>query len=143
MALMVAVAPVFRDLHPTTSPLVHSASHFMVTLTGTVRPPSIWKLKEFTDLYSGIHNLRLPEDDFRLMVRALANVLLLHWPGLDQQRWEERCKHLSKFLRDITAALRHLRHVDGFASDKQLQTNGRELGFSSMFVSSHSLGMYI
>jgi hypothetical protein len=38
--------------------LVHAAAHFMVTLTGTVRPPSIWKLKEFTDLYSSIGHLR-------------------------------------------------------------------------------------
>ena len=57
----------------------------MVTLTGTVRPPSIWKLKEFTELYSGVHNLRLCPEDRRLLVRALTNVLLLHWPGLNEQ----------------------------------------------------------
>ena len=57
----------------------------MVTLTGTVRPPSIWKLKEFTELYSGVHNLRLGPEDRRLLVRALTNVLLLHWPGLNEQ----------------------------------------------------------
>ena len=65
--------------------LIHSAAHFMVTLTGTVRPPSIWKLKEFTELYSGVHNLRLCPEDRRLLVRALTNVLLLHWPGLNEQ----------------------------------------------------------
>ena len=67
------------------SQLIHSAAHFMVTLTGTVRPPSIWKLKEFTELYSGVHNLRLCPEDRRLLVRALTNVLLLHWPGLNEQ----------------------------------------------------------
>ena len=34
--------------------LSHAASHFLVTLTGTVRPPSIWKVKEFTDLYTSL-----------------------------------------------------------------------------------------
>ncbi len=56
--------------------LVHSASHFMVTLTGTVRPPSIWKLKEFTELYSAIlQQIRLPDQDQRLgLMKFLAFV---------------------------------------------------------------------
>lgn len=62
--IMMAVAPVIRD-GDASSGLVHSAAHFMVTLTGTVRPPSIWKLKEFTDLYSGVHGLKLPPEDKR------------------------------------------------------------------------------
>ena len=49
--------------------LVHSAAHFLVTLTGTVRPPSIWKLKEFTDLYSGVQHLKLQPEAHRLIVR--------------------------------------------------------------------------
>lgn len=53
--IMVSVAPVLRDGR--SSKLVHSAAHFMVTLTGTVRPPSIWKLKEFTELYNGLHQV--------------------------------------------------------------------------------------
>ena len=78
--LMVAVAPVIKESNahsdnsspghangnkPNLNSLVHSASHFMVTLTGTVRPPSIWKVKEFTDLYSCVHALNLPPEDLR------------------------------------------------------------------------------
>ena len=96
----------------------------MVTLTGTVRPPSIWKLKEFTELYSGVHNLRLCPEDRRLLVRALTNVLLLHWPGLAEQRWDEREKHLTKFLRDLTGQFRQL-HTDGFASNRSLQAQAQ------------------
>ena len=48
---MVAVSPVIKDNQmgsKNRQKLVHSAAHFLGTLTGTVRPPSIWKLKEFT-----------------------------------------------------------------------------------------------
>jgi hypothetical protein len=54
---MVSVAPVLREASGRNK-LVHSAVHFMVTLTGTVRPPSIWKLKEFTEFYNGLHQVR-------------------------------------------------------------------------------------
>lgn len=119
-----------------TAVLVHSAAHFLVTLTGTVRPPSIWKLKEFTDLYAAIHTrLQLPsEDDYRLLVRSLANVLLLHWPGLGEQRWEERQKHLSKFLRDITKTFREIRATDNFTTDKNLQRLGKPKGFIMIII---------
>ncbi len=40
------------------------------------------------------------------MVRSLCNVLLLPWPGIQEQKWEERRKHLTKFLRDITEDFR-------------------------------------
>ena len=62
----------------------------MVTLTGTVRPASIWKLKDFTDLYSMIHQLELQSEAHRLLVRSLTNVLLLPWPGTQDQRWDDR-----------------------------------------------------
>lgn len=101
--------------------LVHAAAHFMVTLTGTVRPPSIWKLKEFTDLYSSIGHLRLSEDAHRLLVRSLCNVLLLSWPGLQEQKWEDRKKHLTKFLRDLTENFRSLKTNPNFTTDKELQ----------------------
>ena len=123
--LVVAVASVIKEEGCPTN-LVHSASHFMVTLTGTVRPPSIWKVKEFTDLYNSVHSLNLSTEDNRLMIRALTNVLLLYWPGLEEQRWDERQKHLSKFLRDITASFRQIRTTDNFSNDKQLQINGKE-----------------
>ena len=45
--------------------LVHSAAHFLGTLTGTVRPPSIWKLKEFTELYACLNHLKLEPNDHR------------------------------------------------------------------------------
>lgn len=101
--------------------LVHAAAHFLVTLTGTVRPPSIWKLKEFTDLYSSIRHLRLQPEAHRLLTRSLCNVLLLHWPGITEQKWEDRRKHLTKFLRDITEEFRSLRVDPNFATSKELQ----------------------
>ncbi len=101
--------------------LVHSAVHFLVTLTGTVRPPSIWKLKEFTDLYARTQRLRMAPEDHRLLVRSLTNVLLLHWPGLNEQRWEERQKHLAKFLRDISKEFRDIRTTQGFDHNQELQ----------------------
>ena len=106
------------------SVLVHSAVHFLVTLTGTVRPPSIWKLKEFTDLYAGAQRLSLSPEDNRLLVRSLANVLLLHWPGLSEQRWEERQKHLAKFLRDVTKDFRDVRSAHGFQHSLGMQKMG-------------------
>ena len=39
---------------------------------------------------------RLSEDAHRLLVRSLCNVLLLSWPGLQEQKWEDRKKHLGK-----------------------------------------------
>ena len=71
-----------------------------------MRPPSIWKLKEFTELYSSLNHLKLEANDHRLMVKALTNVLLLPWPGITDQRWEERQRHLAKFLRDLTENFR-------------------------------------
>ena len=59
------------------------------------------------------------------MIRALANVLLLHWPGLSEQRWDERQKHLSKFLRDITEAFRQTRHMEHFSTNIELQRSGK------------------
>ena len=63
--ITVAVASVVKEPQSPPPVLVHAASHFMVTLTATVRPPSIWKLKEFTDLYATVHQLNLSEEDFR------------------------------------------------------------------------------
>ncbi len=108
------------------SVLVHSAVHFLVTLTGTVRPPSIWKLKEFTDLYAGAQRLSLSPDDHRLLVRSLTNVLLLHWPGLSEQRWEERQKHLAKFLRDVNKDFRNIRATQGFEQNIEMQKLGTD-----------------
>lgn len=114
-----AVVTVIKD---TSSPdLTHSAAHFLVTLTGTVRPPSIWKLKDFTDLYNMIHHLNLQNEAHRLLVRSLCNVLLLHWPGIQEQKWDDRKKHLSKFLRDLTERFRSLKTQTSFATDKHLQ----------------------
>ncbi len=122
-----AVAPVLRDSAAgSPADLVHSASLFMATLTGTVRPPSIWKLKEFTDLYGLAGSLRLPSsEDKRLLVRALSNVLLLHWPGLSEQRWEERQKHLTKFLRDLTGDFRQIRESKAFLTNSEHQFQGK------------------
>ena len=73
------IVPVVKDTSVTH--LTHSGAHFLVTLTGTVRPASIWKLKDFTDLYNMIHQLELQPEAHRLLVRSLTNVLLLPWPG--------------------------------------------------------------
>ena len=65
---MVAVSPVIKDNQmgsKNRQKLVHSAAHFLGTLTGTVRPPSIWKLKEFTELYACLNHLKLEPNDHR------------------------------------------------------------------------------
>jgi len=101
--------------------LVHAGAHFLVTLTATVRPPIIWKLKEFTALYTSIKHLRLKSEAHRLLVRSLCNVLLLPWPGIQEQKWEERRKHLTKFLRDITEDFRNLCQEPNFGQNRELQ----------------------
>ena len=128
--IMVAVSPVIKDDHqgsPNRLKLVHSAAHFLCTLTGTVRPPSIWKLKEFTELYSCLNHLKLEPDDHRLMVKALSNVLMLPWPGIPDQRWDERQRHLAKFLRDLTETFRSIRMVQDFPTNKELQVQAKPL----------------
>lgn len=120
----IVVAAVASLREPATPALTHAAAHFLVTLTGTVRPPSIWKVKEFTDLYTAVpraQELRLGGEAHRLAVRALSNVLLLHWPGIPEQKWEERRKHLAKFLRDLTEGFRGLKADPAFPSDRALQ----------------------
>lgn len=119
-SIMVGVSPVIKDSHARQR-LVHSAAHFMGTLTGTVRPPSIWKLKEFTELYGSLNQLKLEPDDHRLMVKALTNVLMLPWPGIHDQRWEERQRHLAKFLRDLTETFRSIRMMPEFPGNKEMQ----------------------
>ena len=37
------------------------------------------------------------------------------------QRWDEREKHLAKFLRDLTGQFRQIRTTDGFATNRSLQ----------------------
>jgi len=116
------VREVVLVIKDTSSPeLTHSASHFLVTLTGTVRPPSIWKLKDFTDLYNMMNHLNLQNEAHRLIVRSLCNVLLLHWPGIQEQKWDDRRKHLTKFLKDLTENFRSLKSRPGFGTDLVLQ----------------------
>jgi len=114
--------------------LVHAATHFLVTLTGTVRPPSIWKLKEFTDLYSSISHIRLRPEAHRLLVRSLCNVLLLHWPGILEQKWDDRKKHLTKFLRDITEDFRNLRSDPTFTQNKPLQKQAEAVIIHTLLI---------
>ena len=126
--IMVAVSPVLKDQGSgrNKSLLVHSAAHFLVTLTGSVRPPSIWKLKEFTELYSSLPHLVLSDsEDHRLMVRALSNVLLLPWPGIVDQRWDERRLHLTKFLHDLTGTLRNVRNIPDFSTNKSAREQAK------------------
>ena len=113
------VVTVIKDT--STPALTHSGAHFLVTLTGTVRPPSIWKLKDFTDLYSMISQLELENEAHRLLVRSLTNVLLLPWPGTQEQKWDDRRKHLAKFLRDLTESFRNLKTQMNFVNDRRLQ----------------------
>ena len=121
---MVAVSAVLKD-GTERKLLVHSAAHFLVTLTGSVRPPSIWKLKEFTELYSNLHSLNLVPEDHRLMVRALTNVLLLPWRGIPDQRWDERQRHLAKFLQDLTTTFRNIRTMPDFSTSKSVQQEAK------------------
>ena len=113
------VVTVIKDT--STPALTHSGAHFLVTLTGTVRPPSIWKLKDFTDLYSMISQLELENEAHRLLVRSLTNVLLLPWPGTQEQKWDDRRKHLTKFLRDLTENFRSVKTQMNFVNERSLQ----------------------
>lgn len=114
------IVPVIKDTSVTH--LTHSGAHFLVTLTGTVRPASIWKLKDFTDLYNMIHQLELQPEAHRLLVRSLTNVLLLPWPGTQEQKWDDRRKHCTKFLRDLTVQFRSVKDQANFANDRGLQS---------------------
>lgn len=125
--VMVSVSAVLRDGNGpdgSRKVLVHSAAHFLVTLTGSVRPPSIWKLREFTELYGGLHQLDLSAEDHRLVVRALTNVLLLPWPDIADQRWDERQRHLTKFLHELTDSFRNTKNVPEFVSDGAVRAQG-------------------
>lgn len=129
--IMVAVSSVLKDNNDVAPSeqrklLVHSAVHFLVTLTGSVRPPSIWKLREFTELYADLHTLRLAPDDHRLLVRALTNVLLLPWRGIPDQRWDERQRHLAKVLQELTTTFRTIRNQSAeFAANKAMQEEAK------------------
>ena len=68
--------------------------------------------------------LKLKQEDHLLMVRALANVLLLPWPAIPDQKWDDRARHLTKFLRDLTEPFRALRNVPDFATNRELQQQG-------------------
>ena len=61
----------------------------------------------------------------RLMVKALTNVLLLPWPGIQDQRWDERQRHVAKFLRDMSETFRSIRLVADFPTNKELQTQAK------------------
>ena len=61
------------------------------------------------------------------MVRSLANVLLLNWPGQSEQRWDERQKHLTKFLRDITGPFRQIKQTEGFVHSQEMRLKGEQL----------------
>ena len=37
------------------------------------------------------------------------------------QRWDEREKHLAKFLRDLTGQFRQIRTTEGFATNRSMQ----------------------
>ena len=65
-------------------------------------------------------------EDHRLMVRALSNVLLLPWPGITDQRWDERRLHLTKFLHDLTETLRNTRNVPDFATNHAARKQGSQ-----------------
>jgi len=66
----------------------------------------------------------LLKDDHLLMVRSLANVLLLPWPGIPDQKWDDRAKYLSRFIKDLTEPFRNLKTLSNFASRKELQDQG-------------------
>ena len=59
------------------------------------------------------------------MVKALTNVLLLPWPGIQDQRWDERQRHVTKFLRDMSETFRSIRLVADFSTNKELQIQGK------------------
>jgi hypothetical protein len=71
-----------------------------------------------------LFQIKLEQEDHLLMVRALANVLLLPWPGIPDQKWDDRARHLTKFLKDLTEPFRNLPTLPNFASSRELQNQG-------------------
>jgi hypothetical protein len=82
------------------------------------------KCSKSLDVISSSFQLKLEQEDHLLMVRALANVLLLPWPAIPDQKWDDRARHLTKFLRDLTEPFRNLRNMPDFATSRELQAQG-------------------
>ncbi|XP_063222177.1 exportin-6-B-like isoform X3 [Bacillus rossius redtenbacheri] len=92
--------------------LCHSAAHLLATLTSTVRPPRLWELEAMRDLYHSVHSLtHLPPQTHRLVQRALCAMVLLPWPGVATQEWDQRHKLLLGLLEASGADLGRLARV--------------------------------
>nr|CAD7264735.1 unnamed protein product [Timema shepardi] len=89
--------------------LCHSAAHLLATITATARPPQIWELEIIRDLYRLVPTLQnLQPETYRLVQRAMCNTLLLVWPGVSDQLWDQRHKLLSALLDSLVSDFRRL-----------------------------------
>nr|CAD7589242.1 unnamed protein product [Timema genevievae] len=89
--------------------LCHSAAHLLATVTAMVRPPQIWELEIIRDLYRLVPTLQnLQPETYRLVQRAMCNTLLLVWPGVSDQLWDQRHKLLTALLNSLVSDFRRL-----------------------------------
>nr|CAD7394157.1 unnamed protein product [Timema cristinae] len=89
--------------------LCHSAAHLLATITAMARPPQIWELEIIRDLYRLVPTLQnLQPETYRLVQRAMCNTLLLVWPGVSDQLWDQRHKLLSALLDSLVSDFRRL-----------------------------------
>ncbi|XP_059490018.1 exportin-6-A [Neocloeon triangulifer] len=91
-------------------PLVaHAAAHLLVSLTASLRSPEVSSLPEMQALLRQAPSFpSLPHEDKKLVLRSLANTLLLPWAGVIEQQWPERQSVYSSLIGAITADLQGL-----------------------------------
>ncbi|KAF4514168.1 UNVERIFIED_CONTAM: hypothetical protein B566_EDAN019328, partial [Ephemera danica] len=100
---------------PPPPPLVaHAAAHTLLSLTAALRCPQLGNLPEMQALLQ-------QAPDRRLVLRSLANILLLPWPGIADtaQQWPQRQALYQRLMEAITAELQGLMPGSG-PSDSNL-----------------------
>ena len=99
----------------------------MVTHSPCTWPNNIILLSTFARKEQNVFNIRLKWWSFLLLRGITQPTTLLNShktkpnPRILFQRWDEREKHLAKFLRDLTGQFRQIRTTDGFATNRSMQ----------------------
>ncbi|XP_065345250.1 exportin-6-A [Cloeon dipterum] len=91
-------------------PLVaHAAAHLLVSLTAAVRSPDVSNLPEMQALMQQAPCFpSLPHEDKKLVLRSLANTLLLPWTNVIDQQWPQRQSVYMSLISAITAEMQGL-----------------------------------
>ncbi|CAH1795674.1 unnamed protein product [Owenia fusiformis] len=107
--------------------IVQSASHLLLSVMTTIRPPFLLTLPTIQHLYTSVsQGLCEPmSQEVQLLVyRSLSNYLLLPWPNMSEagQNWPDRSANHSSFIKQLTSAYRQLKDTNSLANSKTLQT---------------------